>query len=126
MEDERMMHPLMRVDPVDPAPLAGLVRRTPGLKLVLLNALRTLRGEPLRDLVATGSVWVEISMLEGAGGLGTLLETVPAGRVLLGSHAPLFYFEAAELKLRESPLTEEQERAISAGNAEALLAGSVG
>jgi len=121
MEDERMMHPLLRVDPADPAPLAELARQTPDLRLVLINALRTVRGESLRSLVAPGNVWVEISMLEGVGGLTSLIEQVPAERILLGSHAPLYYFEAAELKLRESPLTPEQLRAIRHGNARRLL-----
>jgi predicted TIM-barrel fold metal-dependent hydrolase len=121
MEDERMMHPLLKVDPVDPAPLADLAARIPGLKLVLVNALRTLRGEPLRKLIAAGNIWVEISMLEGAGGIGNLLEDAPAHRILFGSHAPLFYFQAAELKLRESPLGLEDLRSIRRGNAEALL-----
>ena len=122
MEDERMMHPLLKVDPVDPAPLPELVRQTPGLRLVLVNALRTLRGEALRSLMSPGNVWVEISMLEGVGGIGGLLEHAPAQRILFGSHAPLFYFEAAELKLEESPLTAEQRRGICRGNAESLLA----
>ena len=64
MEDERMMHPLLRVEPVDLAPLVGLVKQIPGLRLVLLNALGTLSGQPLADLIAAGEVYVEISMLE--------------------------------------------------------------
>jgi hypothetical protein len=122
MEDERMMHPLLRVEPVDTAPLAELARQTPGVRLVLVNALRTLRGEPLRKLVSAGDICVEISMLEGVGGVGGLLEQVPAGRMLFGSHAPLFYFEAAELKLKESLLTPEQRRAIRQESAKRLLA----
>lgn len=122
MEDERMMHPLLRVEPVDITPLASLVRQTPGLRLVLLNALRTLRGQPLRELIAAGEVCIEISMLEGVGGVANLLREAPAHRVLFGSHAPLFYFESALLKLKESPLTEEQLRAIRGENAQRLLA----
>ncbi len=121
MEDERMMHPLLRVEPVDPAPLAALVQGIPELRIVLINALRTLRGKALRSLLSLGNVWVEISMLEGAGGLARLLEQVPADRILFGSHSPLFYFEAAELKLQESPLTPEERRAICRGNAERIL-----
>jgi hypothetical protein len=122
MEDERMMHPLLRVAPVDPAPLAALAGQITGLRLMLINALGALRGEPLRRLAAATDICVEISMLEGVGGIGGLLEKVPAERILFGSHAPLFYFEAAELKLRESSLTPEQSWAICRGNANRLLA----
>ena len=121
MEDERMMHPLLRVEPVDTAPLIGLVKQTPGLRLVLLNALRTVRDRPLADLIAAGEVYVEISMLEGVGGIANLLAQAPMSRVLFGSHAPLFYFESALLKLKESPLSEEQLRAIRSGNAQRFL-----
>jgi uncharacterized protein len=122
MEDERMMHPLLRVEPVDTAPLAKLVERTPGLRLVLLNALGKLRGKPLGDLFAAGEVYVEISMLEGVGGISNLLAQVPTDRVLFGSYTPLFYFESSLLKLKESPLTEDQRRAIRQQNAKRLLA----
>lgn len=121
MEDERMMHPLLRVDPVDTQPLAGVLRRTPNLRLQVVNALRTLRAKPLLDLLATGQVSVEIAMLEGVAGLETLLHQVPVQHVLFGSHAPLFYLEAALLKLQESELSPNQLRSISADNARALL-----
>ncbi|MGA2864173.1 MAG: amidohydrolase family protein [Verrucomicrobiota bacterium] len=122
MEDERMMHPRLRAEPVDPAPLAQLAGQIPGLRLMLINALGALRGQSLRELITAGDICVEISMLEGVGGIGGLLEQVPAERILFGSHAPLFYFEAAALKLRESLLTPEQRRAICQGNAKRLLA----
>ena len=124
MEDERMMHPLLRVEPVDTGPLVNLVKQTPGLRLVLLNALRTVRDRPLADLLAAGQVYVEISMLEGVGGLANLLAQVPMSRVLFGSHAPLFYFESALLKLKESALSEEQLRAVRSGNAQRMVAKS--
>jgi uncharacterized protein len=122
MEDERMMHPRLRVEPVDTATLAALIRQTPGLRLILLNALRPLRGDPLRKLLAAGDVSVEIAMLEGVGGIAALLEQAPLDRVLFGSHAPLFYFEAAQLKLKESPLSPDQRRALTHANARRLLA----
>ena len=112
MEDERMMHPLLRVEPVDTAPLASIVRNNPGLRIQLINALRTLRAKPLLSLIATGQVFVEISMLEGVGGLDQILRQIPADRIAFGSHAPLFYFEASMLKLQESDLTPAQLTAI--------------
>ena len=120
MEDERMMHPLLRVQPVETAPLANVLKQTAGLRLVLLNALGKLRARPLLELLSAGEVFVEISMLEGVGGVANLLAQVPMNRVLFGSYAPLFYFESALLKLKESPLTKEQSIAVRHGNAQLL------
>ncbi len=124
MEDRRTMHPLFQVDPPATAPLAALVRATPGLRLELLNALKVLRGKPLVDLLGAGDVCVEIAMLEGVGGVGNLLAQAPPGRVLFGSHAPLFCLESALLKLKESPIAGEQLRAVRHDNARRLLARS--
>ncbi len=52
---------------------------------------------------------------------GTELLNLPPGRLLFGSHAPLFYFESAALKLQESPLTDAQLRAVRFESAERLL-----
>ncbi len=122
MEDERTMHPLLRVQPTSVAGLAGLVRQTPGLRLVLLNSQSVLRGRALADLLAAGEVYIEIAMLEGVGGIAGLLAQVPPNRVLFGSYTPLFYFESALLKLQESPLSDEQLGAIRSANARRLLA----
>ena len=72
----------------------------------MLNAFRTLRGEPLLRLAAAG-VHFDIAMLEGVGGVANLVKQLPVERVLFGSHSPLFYFESAALKLKESVLTPE-------------------
>jgi uncharacterized protein len=123
MEDERMMHPLLRVPQVDPTPLADVVKGLPGLRLVLLNAAGKLNGQPLKRVLDAGQVFVEISTLEGVGGVANLLSQIPANRVLFGSHAPLFYFDSALLKLKESPLTHEQLQLICRGNATSLITG---
>ena len=116
-----MMHPLLRVPPTDPAPLAGVVKQIPGLKLVIVNGLRTLRDKALVDLVNAGDVSVEIAMLDALNGVGDVLLNLPPGRLLFGSHAPLFYFESAALKLQESPLTDAQLRAVRFESAQRLL-----
>jgi predicted TIM-barrel fold metal-dependent hydrolase len=121
MEDERMMHPHLRVPPTDPAPLAAAVKQTPGLRLVLVNGLRMLREKSLVDIVGAGDISIEISMLDAVNGVGNLFASLPPGRVLFGSYAPLFYFESAALKLQESPLTEAQLRAVRYESAKRLL-----
>lgn len=121
MEDERTLHPLVQVPPVDTAPLLAQLKTLPSLRLQLLNAFRTVRGEPLLRLAAAGAHF-EIAMLEGVGGVANLLKQVPAERLLFGSHAPLFYFESALLKLKESVLKPEPDRAIRSENALRLRA----
>jgi predicted TIM-barrel fold metal-dependent hydrolase len=126
MEDARMMHPLMRVPPVDLAPLtAAVAKAAPGLKLILLNALSTAsRTDNLYRLLDAGDVYVEIAMLEGVGGIESLLKDVPLERILLGSHAPSLYFESAILKLHESALSAGHMNAISRDNARRLISSS--
>jgi predicted TIM-barrel fold metal-dependent hydrolase len=52
-----------------------------------------------------------------------LAEEVSFPRVLFGSHSPFFYLESALLKVKESGLSPEEERAVCLGNARKLTAG---
>lgn len=122
MEDERMMSPRLQVAPVSTVPLRDLISPIAKLQVVLLNALRKIRGPHRAELAASGKVAFEISMLEGAGGLERLLSEVPPECILFGSHAPLFYFKSAFLKLKESEVPEDVLRSICSGNAERMLA----
>jgi uncharacterized protein len=122
MDDIRVQHPLMQIPDVDLQPMAPLLKRLPRLRIVLLNAMATLRGASLNSLLSSGQVWVEISMKEGVGGVADLVRTIPHNRVLFGSHTPLFSLESAVLKMREADLSPEQRAAIERTNAESLLA----
>jgi predicted TIM-barrel fold metal-dependent hydrolase len=121
IEDPRMQHPLMRVPDVDTKPLPGLLAARPDLRLVLLGALGTVRGESTRQLIRAGEVYFEISMLEGVGGISRLLSQVPGDRILFGSHCPFFILESAILKLKESELLRARANAITHQNARRLL-----
>lgn len=122
MEDERTLHPLLKDLPsTDPAPLAKLMARTPRPKVVLLNALRDLRGEPLKAMLTVEDLYVDIGMLEGTRGIEHLIALVGPDRLLFGSHAPLFVAEAAHLKLKESELSKPQMDALCMGNAQRVL-----
>ena len=123
LEDVRMQHPLMRVADLDPKPLADALATQPELRVVILDALKTVHGAALDALVAAGQVYVEISMLEGVEGIASLLRHVPVERLLFGSHLPLFLLESALLKLEESELTPAVREAITCGNAQRLLDG---
>lgn len=113
LEDERTQHRLARVAPVTLDALVALVAARSTLRLQLLNAFRGPSPDLLNKLVQAGQVYVDIANLENVGGVARLAERIPVDRILFGSHFPLFYWEAAQLKLRESPLSDEQLRLIS-------------
>jgi hypothetical protein len=118
MEDERTQHPLMRVPVVDLVPLAEIVKTVPSLRFVVLNQKRDPRS---KQIAAAGQVWFDIAMVEGVGGVGALARDLPRGRVVFGSHFPLFYFESAALKVREAGFTGAEAEAIFEDNARSLL-----
>lgn len=121
MEDERTQHPLGRVPPVNLQPLDELLKQIPDLKVMLLNVHRRYAPARLRQWMERGTVFVDLTMLEGVGGLERLLAAVPRDRVCFGSFAPLFYFEASMLKLVESVLPPDTLGAVTADNSLALL-----
>lgn len=121
LEDERTQHPLMRVRPVDPAPLAQILGSHPGLPLMVLNRVRDPNGQALAELARAGDVYFDLAMIEGAGCAGALMSLISPQRMVFGSHAPFQYFESALLKLKESAISGEQESAILQGNAKRLL-----
>ncbi len=118
---ERMQHPLMRVPPTDPKPLPEIVKALPGLRLVVMHSKGLLGGGLAGRLASSGQVYFEISMLDGLGALSGLVAEVSAERVLFGSNFPLFYFEAAALKVKEAGLSKAQEQSLLEVNAKRLL-----
>jgi uncharacterized protein len=118
MEDERTQHPRMQASQVDLKPLPGLLTSRPGLRVVLLNWSRGMKGDLVTKLASTGLVCFDIATVEGVGGVANLLKQVPVDRVVFGSYAPFFYFESALLKLKESLLSDQQLAAIRSGNAQ--------
>ena len=121
MEDIRTQHPLMRVPPVDVSALPRLIESEPTVRLVLLNWTPSLRTQLLKPFVDSGKVCFDIATVEGIEGIARLLERVPPERVLFGSHYPFFVFEAALLKMKESGLPEDQQKAVFEGNARRML-----
>jgi hypothetical protein len=121
LEDERTQHPLVKVPAADPAPLAGVAGRVPGLRLQLLNVQPAIADAVLLPLARAEKVLFDIAMVEGLGGVARFAQRTGAARLALGSHAPLFYPEAAVLKLRESEFSPEELEQIQSGNARELL-----
>lgn len=117
LEDERTQHPLLRVDHVDPRPLLELLADRPDARVMLLNVQRAAKGELPGELATHRNVSFDIAMLEQVAGIERFMKLVPYQQIVFGSFAPMFSFESAHLKLRESELGQEIATAITSDNA---------
>ncbi len=120
MEDERTQHPLVRAPQTDAAPLEQLIARHPKLRVVVLNMNKALPPEMVKRLAAAG-VCFDISMVESAAGVARFASVAGIERVLFGSHQPLYYWESASLKLKESGFSDGDVRKITVDNPRRIL-----
>ena len=123
MEDARTQHPAVAVTDVDPKPLLELLPQMTGLRLQLLNAMRSLSDSLLLARLSDLGVHFDTAMLEGMSGIARIVELVPEIKLCHGSYAPFFYPEAASLKFVESApeLDSRTLAAIGSHHAENLL-----
>lgn len=120
VQDERLHHPLMRVDPFDLRPLTDLAPAFGNVPIIILNA-SNLQLAALGPERWPGNLFTDIAHVEGLGGVGKLAQAIGGERILLGSQAPLLYMESAVLKLQEADLGEAEAGAIACGNARRLM-----
>ena len=121
MEDERTQTALMPVPNVDPSPLPSVLQKTPGVRLIVMNANHLESGDLVRELAAQRNVYFDFCMVERVGGVGRLASVATPARVLFGSNYPLYYFESAHLKVREGGFSAAEAQAITEENARRLL-----
>lgn len=120
LEDERTQPVKATAPHLDAKPLLPLLKDQPNARMVLLNWHRSVKTELVQELAAAG-VGFDIATVENVGGVANLVGRISSERVLFGSHAPFFYFESAQLKLRESALDDRVLDAITTANARRLL-----
>ncbi len=117
MEDTRTQHPLVSVSDVDIAPLTKLMRSVPGLRIQILN--HRLRSPLLDQLAENPGVFFDTARVDSTDGVPNLVKSVPAGRVLFGTHAPFLIPEAALIRVHESAVLDEAGlHAVLSQNAE--------
>jgi predicted TIM-barrel fold metal-dependent hydrolase len=119
MEDPRTQHPQLQVPDVDLEPLPDLMKKVPGVKVLILNDRRA--GSTSKSFASTPGVFFDMARVEGTDGVAKFVRGAPAGRVVFGSHAPFFIYESALIKVYESELTEAESRALFEQNATRLL-----
>jgi predicted TIM-barrel fold metal-dependent hydrolase len=119
MEDQRTQHPLLQVKPVDLKPLPDVIKRVPEARVMVLNANAVML---TTALAGADGLWLDFAMVEGVGGLEGLAASPLAKGLCFGSYAPVFYWEAARLKVQEAGLADVQMRRMMHENAAAFLA----
>lgn len=117
VDDERNQYPLMRVPGVDPDAILRFARRHPRLKLVCLGLYLPQVRLLLRK---TSNVMADIAFAEHLDTLRTLVNDVPAERLLFGSHTPFFEPRAAVLKMWLSDIAESDRARIAEANARGI------
>ncbi|MFO1000903.1 MAG: amidohydrolase family protein [Planctomycetaceae bacterium] len=120
-EDPRTQHRLLMTKDVDLKPLLPLLSDFPKLPIVMLNAVSSSAVELHGQLAAAGKVYFDIATLEGLAGLERQVQSLPAERLLFGSHSPFFAFDSAKLKLQESELPAQAKDQITHRNASKIL-----
>ena len=119
LEDTRTQHPQLQVSDVDLAPLADVVKRVPGARVQLLNFRP--RGAAFEQLVKTTDVMFDTARVDGTDGIPKLVEALPRGRLLFGTHAPFLIPEAALIRVHESGrLDDSALQAVYASNADTM------
>lgn len=119
LEDERTQNDSHRVADVDLAPLPQLLERFSDVRVQLLN---TKPGKLLGELAKAPNLFFDTARAEGTDGVLQLVQSLSAGRVLFGSHAPFLIPEAALIRTHESgKLNDTALRDVLAENARRLL-----
>ena len=77
----------------------------PGARVQILN--HNLRSPLLQQLGETPGVFFDTARVDGTDGVPQLVQSVPPGRVMFGSHAPFLIPEAALIRVHESGILEE-------------------
>ena len=117
MEDSRTQSSLVQVADVNLAPLTKLMTEIPDARVQILN--HNLRSPLLQQLGECPGVFFDTARVDGTDGVPKLVQSVPPGRVLYGSHSPFLIPEAALIRVHESGVLDEASlRAVLSENAE--------
>jgi len=130
MDDSRNHHPIVLARQFSMEPLVEVLKKEPGAKVQLLYWNHRV-GNPLMDrMIKETQIVFDTARVESSGAVGRMIEgkpwngsalPVPQERILFGSHAPFFPVETGILKLMESPLTQDEAKAIMEDNAQKFL-----
>ena len=118
IEDERNQYPLLKVAGVKVKEIIQLANRFPQVPIICLCPYYE---EAVALVKETSNIHIDISFTERLDTIVSLLNEIPAGRVLFGSHTPFLYTCSAVMKLKFANISKKDLKAIMFDNADHLL-----
>lgn len=118
LEDERNQYPALQIAGVPVDDVCAFARQWPALRIACLcpflpEAVKLAQGAP--------NISVDLACVETLDTVASLLDRVPAGRVLFGSHTPFLYTRASVAKLEAARVSADILEDIRHRNASKLL-----
>lgn len=120
LEDVRTQPTKLQVPDVNLTALPTLMKNVPGARVQILNARP--RADLIQIVVNTPGVFLDTARIESTDGVPRLIQQLPEGRVMLGTHAPFLIPEASVVRVHEaSKLNGTSLQLLCSKNAEKLL-----
>lgn len=117
VEDERLHHQLMKVEPVPCLDIAWVLRAFPDLKLVLCEAKPDEVDQLRSDILSHPHASVDTSTRTPQFYLEEMVAQLGDERVMYGTGMPLKYPECALYQVRDAHLPETVKNRVFSGNA---------
>lgn len=118
LEDERNQYPLLKVKGVSVEEIVELANSFPKFPILCLcpyfeEAVSLTNGAP--------NIYVDISFTETLNTVESLIEKIPANRVVFGSHTPFLYTHSAVMKIKSANISKRERKAIMFANARQMI-----
>ena len=121
LEDERMHHPMALVPPPDLRHVTPLARRFPDVPIILMGGNSGNARQVFGAVPKDAAVYFEISRMTDQEFMPSVLEAIPAERLVFGTNLPLFTPESSVLKVSEADVPEDVKEQVFHRNLSALL-----
>lgn len=121
VEDERLHHHLLKVEPVSCLDIAWVLRAFPGIQAVLCEVKPNEVDELCDDILTHPYASVDTSSRMPQFYLEEMVEQLGSERVVYGTGMPLKYPECALFQVRDAQMSEDAKRRIFYENAAEML-----
>jgi polyphosphate kinase len=122
LDDESHAYLKPLIQPVILGPLVKSVASLNGLRLVVANAIRTTSDVSVSALARLPQIFFDFARLDSAVEFSDVMRLIPTERIVFGSCSPLMKLDVTISRLKQSKLTEDQQRAIRSESVRSLMA----